>query len=234
MSLLNQAHRKVYDFKDALVIPASGGECGFTKTLVQTGGSPTVAPSKDGVVLTIDATSEAQAANLLQGDVLLFDIDDLIRLEGQVKLSTDSLGSGVEVVFGLAGAYNATLDTIAQSAWFKLAGSNSVVVETDDGTTDNDDVATGFTIGTEFRKFAIDFSVGVHSQAPPAASAGGKASVRFFLENSQGQLMPVATNTNFSMAAYAGGLQLFARVGKASGTDAAAMTIKNLIPEYRD
>ena len=232
-SELLKAKCRRYDFKDILVIPESAGAAPFSKTLVDTAGSPTVAPSADRVTLTIDATSEAQAANLLQGDVLLYDIDDLIRITGKAKLSTASLGSGIDAVFGLAGAYNATLDTIAQSCWFKCAGSNSVVIETDDGTTDNNDVATGLSLGVEWRKWSIDFSRGVLSQGPPATSKGGKASVRFFLENDLGQLMPVATNTNFDMSAYAGALQVFAAVRKASGTDAGALSLKDIEVEYR-
>lgn len=231
---LRQAIRKIYDFKDELVIPASAGSSAWSKTLVQTGGSPAVAPSKDGVTLTIDATAEAQAANLLNGDVLLYGIDDLITVQGMVKLSTDALNAGIDAVFGLAGAYNATLDTIAQNCWFKLPGSNSVVVETDDGTNDNDDKATGLTLKDEWRKFAIDFSSGVLSQGPPATSKGGKASVRFYLENDYGKLMPVCEQTNFDMSNYSGGLQLFAAVRKASGAGAASLMIKNFVVDYRD
>ncbi len=233
VSELQKAICRRYDFKDDLVIPASAGSSAFTKTLVQTGGSPTVAPSSDGVVLTLDATSEAQAANLLQGDVLLFDIDDLIYIRGKAKLSTASLGSGIDAVFGLAGAYNATLDTIAQNCWFKCAGSNSVLIETDDGTTDTDDKDTGMTLKTDWRSWAIDFSSGVLSQAPPATSKGGKASVRFYFENDSGQLMPVAEQTNFDMSAYSGSMQLFAAMRKASGTDAGSLYLKDVEVEYR-
>ena len=232
-SLLVHSEVRCFDFKDALVIPTAAGSCFWRKTLVKTAGSPTVAPSSNGVELAIDATSEAQAANLDNGDVLTFDIDDLIRLEGKVKLANATIDAGVDVVFGFAGAYNANLDTIAQSCWLKCAGSNEIVLETDDGTTNNDDKATGLYLKNEWRKFAIDFSVGILSQAPPAASAGGKASIRFSFETDMGQLMPVGETTNFSMADYAGALQLFAAVRKASGTGAETLYIKELEATYR-
>lgn len=229
-SLLRRAIRKHFDFKDVLVPPDTAGASFWTKSET---GDATVTIDSNGANLALTNASEAQRATLLNGDILVFDVDDLIRLEGLIKLSTDELAAGIDAAVGLAGADNATLDNIAANCWLRCAGSNAVVLETDDGVTDVDDIASGLTLADEWRRFAIDFSVGVHSQGPPARSAGGKASVRFFLENNQGQLMPVGQDQHFSLAAYSGGLQLFATIRKASGTALATLYVKNLTVDYR-
>lgn len=228
--------RKIrYDFRGAhappLVASRDGGP--WCSIVVDTAGSPTVLAGNDGMTLTLDATNEAQSAGLYMGNVLPFDIDDIIRAEFIAKASA-SLGATVQAIFGFASAQNADPDAIAQGAWFKLAGSNSLVVETDDGTTNNDDVsADGETLSTTFKRFAIDFSTGITTQSPPSQSLGGKSNVQFHMGNTNGHLRRVAKNTRFDMSAYAGNLQLIAQIQKTASTATGTLSILEIEVEYK-
>jgi hypothetical protein len=120
------------------------------------------------------------------------------------------LTTGTELVFGLGSARNDTTDSVTANAWFKMVGATSttlVVVETDDGTRDNDDVATGVTLGTSFKKFYIDF-------------AGGKSNVKFFIDG-----VRVAPATVFNMGQFSASLQPFFQIQKAANTNVDAITI---------
>ncbi|WP_166820514.1 hypothetical protein [Thalassoroseus pseudoceratinae] len=177
---------------------------------VSSAGNPTYA-CLDGeptgsVQLGMDATSEAQSVALTHGDVLSFDIDSIQRVTYRAKVQ--NVDAVTTVVLGVAGDHNATIDSIAQNAWFKIEGSgstSSVVVETDDGSTDNDDVATGQTLANSYKEMVIDLS-------------HGKSDVRFYIDNGNGQLRRVASTTTFDMSGYSGSLQPYMRVAKASGT----------------
>jgi hypothetical protein len=82
-----------------------------------------------------------------------------------------------------------------------------VTAESDDGTIDRDDIATGQTLGTTYRKFGIDFSK-------------GKSNVRFFIDN-----IPVATSTSFNMSASTSSLQPIIQIQKAANTNVNAVTL---------
>lgn len=175
-------------------------------------GTPTyavVSPSATGeVALTLAATSEVENVCLSFGDKLCFDIDNIQRFEARVKVS--GCTSGTELVFGLGSARNDTTDSVAANAWFKMVGATSttaVVVETDDGTTDKDDIATGQTLSTTYKKFVIDF-------------AGGKSNVKFYIDATR-----VAASTTFDMSAYALSLQPIVQIQKAANTNVDAVTI---------
>lgn len=109
---------------------------------------------------------------------------DLLTFEAVMHF--DSFDEDLDVRVGVASAYNADPDVIAESAWFKLRGkagaanANDVFVETDDGTVDNNDTATNkdVIIG-QYQRYRIDFATGIQSVAPPAASKGGYGSVDF-------------------------------------------------------
>lgn len=104
-------------------------------------GAPTwalVADTHGGeVAMTLAANDEAESLTLYLGDQLIFAANKKPVLEAKIKVST--IAANQRVVFGLAGARNATLDNIAQNAWFRLEANMNVLVETDDDTTDNDD-----------------------------------------------------------------------------------------------
>ncbi len=80
--------------------------------------------------------------------------------KAHMRVTVDSLPSANgEIVWGVASGYNATFDSMTYNAWFKLAGSGALLLETDDGTNDNDDQDTGVTLtAQEWNWYTIDFS----------------------------------------------------------------------------
>jgi hypothetical protein len=230
-----QTRKKIYDFRGQHLVPvaASGVGSEWVKADTSSAGSPTVqGVSGGGLALTLAATSEVENICLYMGDVLPYDIDDLVRVEFIAKC-TASLDASIIATFGLGSARADDTDSIATNAMFKLAGSNSVVCETDDGTTDKDDIATGDTLSTTFKRFAIDFSEGCLTQSAPSLSLPGKADVRFYMGNANGSLRRVGAGTQFNMNAATGNLQLFAQLQKTSGTPVATLTILEASVEYR-
>jgi hypothetical protein len=176
---------------------------------VSAAGTPTYVRNASNAVLTLAATEEVENITLAHGDALSFDIDDIQRIEMRVKLGA-ALTTGTEICFGLGSARNATSDSVAANAWFKMVGATSttaVVVETDDAVRDNDDIATGATLGTAFKRFVIDFT-------------GGKSNVKFYIDG-----VRVAASITFDMSGYSGGLQPYIQLQKASNTNVDAVTV---------
>ena len=202
------------DFEGARVFTAgavdSKGIWHFTDT--SAAGSPTVA-LVDGAAeageckITLAATNEVENLCLSQNDILWLPIDRILSVAARVKQSVTTLDASVSWAIGLAGDRNDAIDSIAQNCLFRGIGSNAIVVETDDGTTDNDDVATGRSMSTSYHDLEISF-------------AKGKSDIRFFIDG-----QPVATGTTFSMAAYSGALQLYAQLQKTASTAVDAITI---------
>lgn len=161
--------------------------------------------------ITLDSTSEVQNVCLFQSDVLNYDIDLLQSIEFSVK-TVASLDSATSLAFGLCTARNDTIDSLTAHASFRLIGSNSVVVETDDGTTDKDDVATGLTLVAAYKRFVIDFT-------------GGKSNVKFYMDNADGNLVRVASSTTFDMSAHTTGLQPYVQLQKTADTNTDSVVI---------
>lgn len=233
---MGRATRKiVYDFRGAQAPPAVASRDGgiWNSILVLTGGTPTVKTVSGGSMdLALEATSEVQSAGLYMGNILPYDIDDLVRVSFLAKVSA-SLAAAVTAVFGVASAQHATPDSVAEHAWFRLQGSNALLVETDDGTRDNDDVATGVSLSTTYRRCVIDFSAGNLTQSPPSASLGGKSDVRFSVSDDFGSLRRVAGGTSFDMRGYSGNLQLIAQIQKTVGTAVGTLSIMEIEVEYK-
>ena len=156
--------------------------------------------------LAFDSQAEAQNVCLFMSDRLNFDIDKLLRVEMAVK-TVASLDSATSLAFGMASARNDAIDSITAHASFRLIGDNSVVVETDDGTTDLDDKATGTTLVATYKRFVIDFS-------------GGTGNVKFYIDGVQ-----VATATTFDMSAYTAGLQPYVQIQKTSDNNTDSVTV---------
>lgn len=169
-------------------------------------GTPTYTKGTSVATLTLASTTEVENVCLHFNDALDFDIDSIIRIEFRAK-TTATLDSATTIVMGLGSARADDPDTVAANAFFKLAGSNSVVVETDDGTTDDDDNATGVSLTDSFKKFVIDFS-------------GGKSNVKFYIDNVQ-----VAATSTFTMAAYSSGLQPIFQIQKTSDNNTDTLVI---------
>ena len=172
-------------------------------------GAPTAVRATSNAVLTLAATSEVENLCLAHGDSLAFDIDNIHSIELRVRIGA-AFTTGSELVFGLGSARNDTTDSVAANAWFKMVGASSttlVYCESDDGTRDNDDISSGTTLGTTFKKFVIDFT-------------GGKSNVRFFIDG-----VRVATGTTFDMSAYSSGLQPIVQLQKAANTNVDAVIV---------
>ena len=169
-------------------------------------GTPTYTTGGSEATLTLASTNEVENVCLHFGDSLDFDIDLIQRAEFRVK-TVASLDSATTIVFGLASARNDDPDAIAQAALFKLAGSNSIVVESDDGTNNNDDTATGASLVATYKRFVIDFT-------------GGKSNVKFYVDGER-----VAASTTFNMSNYSSGLQPIVQIQKTADTNTDSVTV---------
>lgn len=198
------------DFMGGATIAATVGEGMWKITDTSSSGTPTytkdAAAHGGAVTLAFDSQGEIQNVCLDFGDKLQLDIDSLIEIEFRLK-TVAALDSATTLVFGLQSARNDNTDSTTNNAQFKLVGSNTVVCETDDGTTDNDDKATGKTLVDSYKRFVISF-------------AAGKSDVRFFIDGDR-----VASATTFSMAAATGQLQPFVQIQKTADTNTDSVTI---------
>lgn len=157
--------------------------------------------------LGFSSTNEVQNVCLSWGNVLMINIDDIASVEFLIRLGQSSLDTTTSLAFGMAGDRNDALDSVAQNLWFKMDGSVSttaVYYESDDGTTDTDDQATGQTLTTSWKKAKFDFR-------------GGKAAIQPSFTNANGVLIPTPTTLN--MSAYAGCLQPYVQIQKTADTN---------------
>jgi hypothetical protein len=157
------------------------------------------------VALALAATSEAEDAVLYHGDTKNFDIDSKLIFECRAKVTTP--GSGVTVVFGVAGDHNLDKDSISQHAWFRLQAGLDLLAESDDGTNDNDDVDTLLNLvsGTYYT-FRIDLT--------------DPSDVKFYVDTAR-----LLSTSTFDMSNFSGRLQPYFSVDKASGTGTATLTV---------
>lgn len=212
---------KVENFDRAQAFTTTPGEGGWTIKDTSSAGTPTyLCITEDGgaAKLTLAATNEEEIVTLYTNDVLPIDLANLQRVEYIAKVS--GIDSVTTLVFGVADAQNDTEDSVTTNAWFRMQGSAStsnVVVETDDGTTDNDDKATGATLSSTYKKFVIDFT-------------NGLSDIRFFIDGER-----VASGTTFSMSSVTAGqnVQPFVQLHKASGTGTPAITIAQVTTVQR-
>lgn len=108
--------------------------------------------------LALTATSEAQDAGLYWGDQTSICVLNDVSFETKIDVAVLPSVSAT-AVWGMAGDHNLDKDTVAEHAWFRLDASGTVKVETDDGTTDTDDTATGITaVAGTANIYRIDFS----------------------------------------------------------------------------
>ena len=198
------------DFFGGRTYTTTVGEGNWKITDTSSSGTPTyasVSPSATGeIALTFDSANEIQNVCLDFGDKLCFDIDNIQRAVFIVK-TVATLSSATTLAFGLQSARNDDTDATANNAQFKLAGSNAVVCESDDGTTDNDDKASGVSLVATYKEFVIDFT-------------GGKSDVKFYIDGQR-----VASTTTFSMAAATGSLQPFVQISKTASTNVNSVTV---------
>lgn len=222
-----QTRKYCYDFRGHLAFPVAGSGAGSPFVIADTSasGAPTFGGlTGGGYRMQFSNTAEAQNLCLYFGDVLAFDIDDIIRASFIVKCPA-TLDTATSLAFGLASARNDAIDTIANAALFRCIGDNSIVVETDDGVTNTDDVATGLTLGAAWKRFEINFAERNTTVEPPSVSLGRKSNIGFYGSNDNGSLRRVASGTRFDMSAYAGGLQPFVQLQKTSDNNTDSIDI---------
>lgn len=200
-------------FDRAQALTTTPGFNGWTVKDTSSSGTPTyLCLTEDGgaIKLLLAATSEEEIVTMYQNDVLMYDLAMLQRVWWIAKVS--GIDAVTTLVFGLGTAQNDTEDSMTVNAWFRMEGSAStsnVVVETDDGTTDYDDKATGATLSSTYKKFEIDFT-------------NGLSDIRFLIDGDR-----VAAGTTFTLASITSGqnVQPFVQLHKASGTGVPAVQI---------
>lgn len=229
-----QTAKDVWNLRGHLGFPATASGAGTPWTIADTSaaGSPTFGGvNLGGYTMEFSSTSEVQNLCLYFGDVLAYDIDDLIRFECIVKTEA-ALDSATSAAFGMTSARNDAIDSITEAAIFRIIGDNNVVVETDDGTNNNDDIATGLTLGATYKRFAIDFASRVSTQEPPTVSTGRPSNIEFYGANDHGSLRRVASGTRFDMSNYTAGLQPFFQIQKTADTNTDSIEILQVCVEY--
>ena len=172
-------------------------------------GAPVYTKGTSVCTLTLASTNEVENVCLHFNDALDFDIDLIQSIEMRVRL-TAAFTTGSELVFGVGSARNDTTDSVAANAWFKMVGANSttaVYLETDDGVRDIDDINSGATLGTSFKRFVIDFT-------------GGKSDVKFYIDGQR-----VGASQVFNMSGYTAGLQPIIQLQKAANTNVDSVVI---------
>lgn len=229
---MSQQTRKIHHcFRGTYDSLSTIGVMGWAKADTSSAGSPTLTGTTGGGIrFALDSTNEVQNLCLYQNDVLGYSIGELISVEFVVK-TVASLDSATSFAFGVASARNDAIDSISEAALFRCIGSNSVVVETDDGTNNNDDVATGVTLGTSWKRFVINFAERNTTVEPPSVSTGRPSNIGFYASNDNGSLRRVASGTRFDMSNYTGGLQLFAQLQKTADTNTDTLDILEVIVE---
>ena len=180
-------------------------------------GTPTYTVGGINGEATLDLDTQAEAENvcLYMGDVLNFDIDSIYEIRMFVKQGQATIDSASSIAFGLGSARNDDPDAIAAHAHFRLIGSNSVVVESDDGVNDNDDVATGQVLADSYKEFKINF-------------AGGTSDVKFYIDGAQ-----VAKGTTFNMSSYSAGLQPYLQIQKTLDSNGDSVVLDYVIIECK-
>lgn len=237
--MAQQTRKYRFDFRGHQAFPVAGSGAGTPWVIDDdsSAGAPTFGGlAGGGFRMKFSSNTEIQNLCLYFGDVLAFDIDELIAVEFLVK-TVATLDAATSLAFGLAGNRNDAIDSIAQAALFRCIGDNNVVVETDDGTNNNDDVATGVTLGAAWKRFKIDFASRITTKQLPTVSDGRPSNIEFYAGDYLGTLRRVASGTRFDMSAYTGGLQPFFQIQKTSDAnednlDILEVCVETKMPDY--
>jgi len=194
----------VYFFDDFLGYDLNVTDGFWQETDTSAAGSPTLGIATDAHAgeyqLKCDNTDEAQYLTLSFGDQLQFDIDKDIVFEARFKVCATDITTNERVVIGMAGNRNDTLDSVAQHAWFRLEANMNILLESDDGTNDNNDKDSGVDATADsYNTLKIDFS--------------DTSNVLFYIDGTN-----YTASTTFDMSNYNGALQPIVELQKDSGT----------------
>lgn len=132
----------------------------WVQKTVKTAGTPSVAAVANGaggqMALALTSTSEAQEATLYQNDQRTWDSTKTIIYQARAQLSVLPSASGVQAVFGLAGAWASGPLNIGTYIFFGCNGSGELFMYSYDGTTTKAvDTGIALTVGT-FYQFRIE------------------------------------------------------------------------------
>jgi len=207
-------------FDRAQALTTTPGHNGWTVADTSAAGTPTyLCATENGgaMVMTLAATSEAEIVTMYQNDVLMYDLAQLQHIWFVAQVA--GIDSVTTLTLGVGNARNDTDDSVGVNAWFRMEGSASttnLVVESDDGTTDNDDIATGETLAAVYKKLHIDFTNGI-------------TDIRFYIDGAR-----VADGTTFSLNGITAGqnVQPIVQLQKASGTGTPSVTIAEFGAQY--
>lgn len=198
----------------AITIPAAGSpESGmdWVKKLVGTG-TATVGGASNGlngyIALALNATSEKGEGSLYMNDQRQFDPTKGLVFEARFNNSVLPTGTAVAVI-GVAGTWVDNPDAVIRSAWFKINTGGTVLVETDDSSTDTS-ASTGVVLGTG------DWKIGRIDMTNPA-------DVRFYLDGVD--VTPSGTTFAYAATGATGQVQPYASVYKSAGTGVATLNV---------
>ena len=152
------------------------------------------------------STSEAEVLCLHTGDNLPFEPSKNPIFTCRLKVVTTDITTNEIVGFGLGTAQNDTLDSMTEHVMFRLDASMDLLIETDDGTTNDDDNDTTVDLVVDtFYEFKID--------------ARDLENVKFFYRSAAGgDWTRLLEGTTFDVSAASGNWQPFIQLQKASGT----------------
>lgn len=213
MTVFRETVAKVDRFDRAQAFTTTpAGEFGWTIADTSSSGTPTyLCVSGLGAALTLAATSESENVCLYQNNVLPYLLNKIQKV--RFIASVSGIDSATTLVLGVGSARADDPDSVTTSAWLRMEGSAStsaLVAETDDNTTNNDDKATGASLGSTDKLLEIDFT-------------NGLGDVRFYVD---GARVAAATTFDMSAAGSTDKVQLLVQLQKASGTGTPAVTVK--------
>lgn len=219
---MSRQTRKIhYDFRGELALALAGSGVGnpFVKADTSAAGSPTVGGlTGGGIRMAFSETNEVQNLCVFMGDVLPFNIAEIVNFEIVVK-TVASLDATSSIAFGLCSARNDAISSLAAHASFRCVGNNNVIAETKDSVTSLSNIPTGLTLKDRWKRFRMDFASRNTTIEPPSLSRGRRSNIEFYGANDNGALRRVASGTRFDMSAYSGGLQIYAQLQKTQSTN---------------
>ncbi|MGB7326587.1 MAG: hypothetical protein WBD31_17055, partial [Rubripirellula sp.] len=110
--MAKQARKICYDFRGELALAAAGSGAGgpFVKADTSSAGSPTVGGlAGGGIRLAFDSQAEVQNLCVYMGDVLPFNIAEIIRVE-VIARTVAPLNATTQLAFGVCSARNDAID----------------------------------------------------------------------------------------------------------------------------
>ena len=191
------------------------GGAGWTVADTSGAGAPTYATitAGNGGVMELALANDTEVENvcMFQNDILTYDLAQIQHF-WYIAAVSSALGATTVLSLGMGSARADDEDAVAVHLYCgKAEGATSltdVVVESDDGTNDNNDIATGKSFGTTFVKYHCDLSRGL-------------SDVRFFIDGDA-----VATGTTFDVSNITAGQNVQPIVQISKGATAGTSTVQ--------